>query len=77
MCAGSTRTRSPTRIGVPGAIVRCSSEQNHTVDPSTDGFPWSMPNALSPQSATTQSFDTEMTVDSTLSACTNGRPSFA
>ena len=31
MCAGNTRTRSPTATGVPGPNVTCSSEQYHTV----------------------------------------------
>ena len=56
----------------------CSSEQNSTSAPSTLGSPWSMPSALSPQSATTQPFgDTEITVASTQSAWRNGRPSLA
>src|SRR5580704_12403034 len=36
-----------------------------------------MPSAFSPQSATTQFFETEMTVESTLKAWTNGSPSLA
>src|SRR3974390_2216916 len=77
MCAGSTLIRSPTCSGEPGTNVRCSSEQNHTSDPSTDGLPWSMPSAFTPQSATAQPFDTEITVASTDSAWTKGSPSFA
>ena len=77
MWAGQTRMRSPTRTGAPDAKVRCSSEQNHTSAPSTVGLPWSMPSALRPQSATAQPVDTEITVASTLSAWTKGRPSLA
>src|SRR5882757_5532319 len=76
-CAGSTRTRSPTRTepGTSGANVMCSSEQNHTAAPGMLGLPWSMPSDLSPTSATAQPSDTEITVPSTDSAWANGRPS--
>ena len=61
-----------------GAKVTCSSEQNETSAPAIDGLPWSIPSALSPQSATAQSpRSTEITVASTVSAGTKGRPSVA
>jgi hypothetical protein len=54
----------------------CSSEQNHTAEPSdSDGLPWSMPSAFSPQSATAQPPGlTDTTVARMLSACPKGRP---
>src|SRR4051794_30973513 len=75
MCAGATRTWSPTRSGWSGPKVVCSSEQNHTEPPLTVGLPWSMPSDLRPQSATAYAGATEITVDHTHSACTNGSPS--
>ena len=69
--------RSPTRTGWSGTKVTCSSEQNSTSAPSTDGSPWSMPSALRPQSATAHPGDTEMTVASTDSAWAKGSPSLA
>ena len=67
----------PTRSGAPGTNVRCSSEQNHTSAPSTDGLPWSMPSALRPQSATAQSVDTEITVDRTRERLDEGQAELA
>ena len=51
---GAPALGRPREAGTSGANVRCSSEQNHTSAPSTDGSPWSIPSALSPQSATVQ-----------------------
>ena len=59
----------------------CSSEQNHTVAPGTDGLPWSMPSDFRPTSATTHGGWTSLlggaadtTVASTVSAGRNGSP---
>ena len=72
-CADAARERSETRPpGKPGAEITSSSEQTIPSAPSMEGFPWSMPRALRPQSATAQPSETEMTVATTVSAWANG-----
>ncbi len=65
--------RRPAVVSL-GAKVRCSSEQNQTAPSATAGLPWSMPRALRPTSATAHPSLTEITVPTTNSACSNGRP---